>query len=111
MSLKEGLLPNEGKNLKIETGFGEYLRYPVKTHVVKSGDSLKEIVDTYVKPYLEEGDSVFISEKIVAISQGRAFKLEDIKVSPLAKFLSRFVQKTSYGIGLGMPQTMQLDLP
>ncbi len=110
MSLKEGLLPNEGKNLKIETGFGEYLRYPVKTHVVKSGDSLKEIVDTYVKPYLEEGDSVFISEKIVAISQGRAFKLEDIKVSPLAKFLSRFVQKTSYGIGLGMPQTMQLAI-
>ena len=110
MSLKEGLLPNEGKNLKIETGFGEYLRYPVKTHVVKSGDSLKEIVDTYVKPYLEEGDNVFISEKIVAISQGRAFKLEDIKVSPLAKFLSRFVQKTSYGIGLGMPQTMQLAI-
>ncbi|HOO26274.1 MAG TPA: coenzyme F420-0:L-glutamate ligase [Clostridiales bacterium] len=110
MSLKEGLLPNKGKNLEIETGFGKYLRYPVKTHVVKSGDSLKEIMDSYVKPYLEEGDAVFISEKIVAISQGRAFKLEDIKVSPLAKFLSRFVQKTSYGIGLGMPETMQLAI-
>ncbi|NLP49079.1 MAG: F420-0--gamma-glutamyl ligase [Clostridiales bacterium] len=110
MSVKSELLPNEGKNLLIETDFGKFLRYPVKTHVVKDGDSLKSLIDEHVKAYLEEGDSIFISEKIVAISQGRAFKLEDIKVTPLARFLSRFVQKTSYGIGLGMPETMQLAI-
>lgn len=104
------LLPNSGKQLAINTPFGSYLRFPVKTHVVMSGDSLKDIMDKYVKPYLQGGDMIFISEKIVAISQGRAFDIDDINVTPMAKFLSKFVQKTSYGIGLGSPWTMQLAI-
>ena len=104
------LLPNEGKQLEIATPFGTCLRYPVKTHVIMSGDSLKDVMDKYVKPYLQPGDMIFISEKIVAISQGRAFDIDTIKVTPLAKFLCRFVQKTSYGIGLGSPWTMQLAI-
>ncbi len=101
-------VPNEGKNLTIDTDFGTYARYPVKTHVIMREDVMTDVLDKYVCPYLEEGDTVFISEKIIAITQGRAFRLDEIKVSRLAKLLSRFVVKTNYGIGLGMPETMEL---
>ena len=53
---------------------------------------------------------VYMSEKILAISQGRAFKIEDIKPSRLARFLTKFVYKSPYGIGLGMPETMELAI-
>lgn len=104
------LQPNEGKNLKISTQYGDYLRYPVKTHVVMAGDSLTKIIDDYVKPYLCEGDMIFMSEKIVAISQGRAFNIDDIKPSKLANVLCKFVYKSPYGIGLGSPWTMELAI-
>ena len=103
------LLPNEGKSLEIELENGEiYYRYPVKTKIVMSGDSLEELLDTYVKKHLKENDMIFMSEKIVAISQGRSFPVKDIKVGLLAKFLVKFVHKSKYGIGLGSGWTMQL---
>jgi len=106
----EKLLPNAGKALEISTKYGDFCRYPVRTHVVMSGDSLTEILDEYVKPYLTEGDMVFMSEKIVAISQGRAFDIDDIKPSRLARLLCKFVYKSPYGIGLGSPWTMELAI-
>ena len=33
--------------------------------------------------------------------------MKDIKPRPLAKFLCKFVLKTPYGIGLGIPETME----
>ena len=104
------LRPNPEKKLKIETKWGTYCRFPVKTKVVYKGDVLTDIMDEYVMPFIKEGDMIFISEKIVAISQGRAFDIDDIKPSGLAKFLCKFVYKSPYGIGLGSPWTMELAL-
>jgi len=59
---------------------------------------------------LEPGDVVAMSEKVVAITQGRSFPMDEIRVSPLARLLSRFVSRVPIGIGLGRPQTMQLAL-
>ena len=100
--------PNEGKNLEIDTDYGRDARYPVKTHVITKDDVLEDVLDKYAKDYVQPGDTIIMSEKIVAISQGRAFPIEEIKVSRLAKILSHFVVKTNYGIGLGMPETMEL---
>ena len=102
--------PNEGKNLTIETDWGVYARFPIKTHVVMKEDVMNDLLDQYVMKYLEEGDMIFISEKIVAITQGRALKVSDIKVSRLAKFLVKFVYKSDAGIGIGAPSTMELCL-
>ncbi len=102
--------PNRGKKLIVDTSFGRYARYPVKTHVVVKGDDLKEIMDKYVMPYVKEGDGIFLSEKMVAISQGRAFHIDEIKPRWLARFLVKFVTKSPYGIGLGSPYTMELAL-
>ena len=106
----EDLKPNEGKELKISTPYGDFLRYPVRTHVVVSGDSIPKILDDYVRPYIQAGDMIFISEKIIAISQGRAFDIDDIEVSKLANILCKFVYKSPYGIGLGSPWTMELAI-
>jgi F420-0:gamma-glutamyl ligase-like protein len=100
--------PNDGKALTITTDFGEFARLPVKTHVIMREDVLEDVLDKYIREHLQEGDTLFIAEKIVAITQGRAFPLDEIKVSRLARFLCKFVYKPDYGIGLGRPETMEL---
>ena len=102
--------PNEGKQLVITTDDGSFERYPVKTPIVKSGDNLVDLLNELVKPCLQDGDMIYMSEKILAISQGRAFPIDEIKPSRLAKFLVKFVYKSPYGIGLGSPWTMELAI-
>ena len=102
--------PNAGKKLTIELDSGTYARLPIKTHIVTKGDAIADIVKRYAQPHLIDGDILFISERIVAISQGRAFPIKDIRPSLLAKFLVKFVHKSPYGIGLGSPWTMELAI-
>ena len=110
MLAMQTLAPNPGKSLTIPTSRGAYARYPIKTHVVMRGENLKSIVEQYAGPHMRSGDLLFISEKIVAISEGRAFPVADIKPSLLARFFVHFVQKTPHGIGLGSPWTMELAI-
>ncbi len=105
------LLPNKGKNLIIEINGKKWVRYPIKTKLIIPEDKdIFLIVQEYAKKYLEPEDIVFISEKAVAVTQGRSYSIKGIKASKLAKFLSKFVTKTPIGIGLGSPETMQLAL-
>lgn len=102
--------PNPGKSLTVETDLGVFARYPIPTHVIMKEDVMTDILDKYVVPYVEKDDMLFVSEKIVAITQGRAYDIKDIKVSRLAKFLVKFVYKSDAGIGIGAPSTMELCL-
>lgn len=103
--------PNQGKTLAIEVkGFGRYARYPVKTHVVAVGEDLLHVVKHYTVGKIQQNDYLFLSEKLVAICQGRAFDIDEIAPRPLARFLCRFVYRSPYGIGLGSPWTMELAL-
>jgi len=105
------LQPNKGKNLVIKVDSRSFARYPVKTKLITPDDKkIENIVVDSVKNYIQPNDIVFISEKAVAITQGRSYPLELVKPSSLAKFLSRFVMKTPVGIGLGSPETMQLAI-
>ena len=85
----------------------QYLRIPVKTRILKSGDDFIEIIKTYASDLLQEGDIIVISESPLAITQGRAINVKDIKIGFLARFLWRFVGKVNYGIGLRAPTSMQ----
>lgn len=105
------LTPNPEKKLTVVFDGKEYMRIPVGTPVIKYGDSLEEIVTEAVMPVLREGDVLFISEKAVACTQkGRAIPLGEIKPRRLAVKLSGYVTKTPAGIGLGMPETMEMAL-
>lgn len=79
----------------------------IKTPLITENDDLDEVINDYIKPFIEKDDVVFISEKIIAILQNRAILLNTIEYGFWAEFLSRFVQKSERGIGLGMPETMQ----
>ena len=102
--------PNHTKKFRIATDYGTFSRYPVKTHVIMTSDSLEDVLEHYLKCYLQPDDYVFVSEKIVAITQGRAFPVDEIKPGWWARQLSKFVQKSPHGIGLGMPCTMELAI-
>lgn len=101
---------NENKSLTIEVDGTTYERYPIKTHVVTDADDIRDVAEKYTKDVIEEGDILFISEKCVACTQKRAIPMEEIKPRPLAKLLCKFVYKSPYGIGLSIPETMEMAL-
>jgi F420-0:gamma-glutamyl ligase-like protein len=106
----ENWSPNPGKSLFIQVDAVEFARLPVKTHIITAQDDILNIIERYVVSFLEKGDIIFLSERIVAITQGRAFPIKEIKPSWLARFLVKFVHKSPYGIGLGSPWTMELAI-
>lgn len=110
MSTQIQAIPNAGKSLTIEVGNETFSRIPIRTHVITEIDDITSVTLTYAQPLLNDNDLLFISEKIVAISQGRAFKIEEIKTTRLARTLSSFVHRSPYGIGIGSPHTMQLAI-
>ncbi|SEC19976.1 F420-0:Gamma-glutamyl ligase [Paramicrobacterium humi] len=101
---------NEGKSLETTIDGVAYLRIPIKTKLVGPDDDIVDVVTTFARDVVEDGDIVFVTEKIVAITQGRAYPVSEIHPRKLATFLSKYVTKTSYGIGLGMPETMEMAL-
>ena len=101
---------NAGKALTVEVEGAKYSRIPIRTHVVMPGDDLDAFIREYATDVVAPGDIFFVTEKIVAITQGRSYLVEDIKPRRLALFLSKFVVRTPYGIGLGMPETMEMAL-
>jgi len=102
------LPPNKGKNLVINIGNESFARYPVKTHIITPGEDLIKIIKDYCLPYAKTGDIIFISEKMVAITQKRSIPIDDIKPSWLAKNAVRFVYKNPGGLGIATPWTMQM---
>ena len=109
--MENEIRPNEGKNAVIVVDGKSYERLPIRTHLITDKDDIIDVAEKYGKPVLSEADDVlFISEKIVACSQGRAIPLKDIKPRKLAYWLSDKVTKTPHGIGLGMPETMEYAL-
>ncbi|HZK57579.1 MAG TPA: coenzyme F420-0:L-glutamate ligase [Clostridia bacterium] len=110
MDNPQPVMANVGKELEINVGNKKFIRIPVKTHLIKKEDNIVDVALKYLKDKICEGDIVFMSEKIVAITQGRAIPLNEIKPRPLATFLAKYVTKTTAGIGLGMPETMEMAL-
>ncbi len=95
------------KNPTITVQDRTFLRIPIRTRIIKEGDSIAELVKGYTEEQREAGDILIVSESVVAISQGRAIPEEDIKVGLWAKILWRFVRKVPYGVGLRSPSSMQ----
>lgn len=104
------LKANDNKKIEIEVDGKIYYRYAIKTHYVQIGESYIDIMNQYVKPIYQEGDIISISEKIIALCQKRVIYKKDVKISFLAKFLSRFAMKTDAGIGVDSPYKMQVAI-
>ena len=101
---------NAGKALTVEIDGSQYSRIPIRTRVVLPGDDLDAFIREYATDVVQPGDIFFVTEKIVAITQGRSYRLDEITPRKLALFLSQYVTRTPHGIGLGMPETMEMAL-
>ena len=117
--------PNARKLLDLTLPDGQVVRrYPLRTELYAREDDLDAKTLAYVDRFFAglpaagaDHDAAtkgtwyfFISEKIVAITQGRSYFIWDIKVGRPARVLSRYVTRTPAGIGLGSPFTMQLAI-
>ena len=101
---------NPGKKPEIKVGNKTYIRLPIKTHLISDKDNIIEVADKYTKDTKKSGDILVISERVVAVSQGRSFLITDIHPSWWANFLSKYVTKHPGGIGLRSPWTMELAI-
>ncbi len=106
-------VPNPGCHLFARSSVDgrTYARAPVKTRLFVAGDSLTDgVADGLAGVDLVPTDVVAVSEKAVAICQGRSYPVGDVRPRPLARLLARFVGRTASGIGLGIPATMELAI-
>ena len=101
---------NEGKQVNIQVGERTFARHAISTHFVQVGESYMDLVKQDVLPIYEEGDILSSSEKIISLCQERIVKKADMKLSWLAKFLSKFASHSSAGIGVDSPWKMQFAI-
>jgi hypothetical protein len=102
--------PNEGRELHATIEGVVYARHPVRTHLVTADDDAAAVAARYATPLGEDVALVAVSERMVAITQGRSHPMSEIRPGRLARFLVRFVTRPGYGIGLGTAETMQLAI-
>jgi F420-0:gamma-glutamyl ligase-like protein len=83
----------------------------IKTRFITTDDSLEHIIEKYVlSQNTGKSDIVVLCQKIVSITQGKIIYRKDVKLGFWAKFLSKFVKKTSYGFSVGNPMKMQVAI-
>ncbi len=92
----------------IEVDGRVYERYGIKTHFIEVGEDYIELMKRYVVPFIEEGDMLSVSEKVIAMCQKNVVHMEDMKLSWFTKLMSKFGKKTDSGIGITEPYKLQL---
>jgi hypothetical protein len=102
--------PNPDRTLHATLDGTVYARHPVRTHLVTDADDAPEVVRRYATPVDSDTVLVAVSERMVAITEGRSYPMSSIRPGRLARFLVRFVTRPGYGIGLGTAETMQLAI-
>lgn len=105
--IPEGVRANPNRQLVIEHNDNRYLRVPVRTPVLTRESDLMSTIRECAGPLYRGGDVLFISEKAVAVTQGRSIPESELKIGLTARILWRCVGKTPYGIGLRRPSSMQ----
>jgi len=102
--------PNDMKHLFSALDRSVWARVPLKTELVGRGDDLADLYRRQIVEHVKPGDIVVMAEKPIAASQGRSYALDEIHPTRLARVLSKAVTRTPHGIGLGIPETMQLAI-
>ncbi|MBS4031745.1 MAG: F420-0--gamma-glutamyl ligase [Clostridiales bacterium] len=101
------LRPNPGRELTREVEGQAFYRYPIPTHFVEVGESYLELIEKYALPHYQDGDILSMGEKVIALCQGQVRYKDQVKVSLLAKLLSRFAMKNPAGPAMDNIYKMQ----
>jgi hypothetical protein len=101
-------------NKPIDVDGTRYDRWLIKSRLITMADKdLLHIIEEFAGPHIKTGDTLFVSEKALTITQGRIIDTGEIKPSWLAYLFARNVKNyygTSdfHGFGHGTPLAMQL---
>lgn len=80
---------------------------PVRTRILTPADDIVDTIEEYGKELIGPDDVVSVAESVVAITQGRLVRPEEMEPCFLARVLCRFVpQKASLGSIYGMQLAM-----
>ena len=77
---------------------------PVPTRILTDKDDIIDCVEKYTRGKIGKDDVISVAESVVAITQGRIVRPEDLKISRVAQFCCRFIP--DYG-SLASPHGMQ----
>ncbi len=106
--MKKNLEMNKNnRNKIIVVDNNKYERIPLKTHILSKNDDMAEVVAKVIEEKAVLGDIITISESPLAITQGRAVPVDQLKIGWLANLLWKHVSNVSYGVGLRSPSSMQ----
>ncbi len=82
----------------------------VPTRILTDKDDILDIMDKYVKDKIGPNDVVSVAESVVAITQGRIIRPEELKPCFLARVLCRFIhQDGSLASPYGMQALMRVE--
>lgn len=83
---------------------------PVKTRILTPKDNIVDAIEEYAKDMVGPDDVISVAESVVAITQGRVVRPEELKPSWAARILCRFVaQKGSLSSVYGMQAAMNAE--
>jgi F420-0:Gamma-glutamyl ligase. len=76
----------------------------VPTRILTDKDDIIDIVEKYTKGKIGENDVISVAESVVAITQGRIIRPEELKISRVAQLCCRFIPDQG---SLASPHGMQ----
>ena len=77
---------------------------PVPTRILTDRDDIVDCVEKYTRGKIGKDDVISVAESVVAITQGRIVRPEDLKISRVAQFCCRFIPDVG---SLASPHGMQ----
>jgi hypothetical protein len=87
-----------------------YDRAAVRTHLVHVKEPIIDVLQQYVTPVFQPGDFLVLSEKLVAITQGRVIHRSLVRPGLLARLLVHGVTKLKDDVGFSDPAKMQVAI-
>jgi hypothetical protein len=83
---------------------------PVPTRILTDKDNIVDVIERYAKADIGPNDVVSVAESVVAITQGRFTRPEEIQPSLMARILCRFIPKEgSLASVYGMQSAMNAE--
>src|SRR5207245_10087531 len=95
---------------KVDVDVVAYERQVVKTHIVHVKEPLLDVLRKYVTPVIQPGDFIALSEKLVAISQGRVIHRSLVQPGLLARVIVKGVTKLKDDVGFSDAAKMQVAI-
>lgn len=77
---------------------------PVPTRILTERDDIIDCVEKYTRDKIGKDDVISVAESVVAITQGRIVRPEELKISRVAQFCCRFIPDVG---SLASPHGMQ----